>query len=90
MLLFRAGDRLALRAGPHGARLLLLGGAAMDGPRTCSGTSSPPAASGSSRPKPTGRPDASRKVAGDEREFIPLPEVRPPSDPQVSKGSPTS
>ena len=33
MLVFRAGDRLALRAGPQGARLLLLGGAAMDGPR---------------------------------------------------------
>src|SRR4051794_7790839 len=33
MLLFRAGDRLALRAGPEGARLLMLGGAAMDGPR---------------------------------------------------------
>jgi redox-sensitive bicupin YhaK (pirin superfamily) len=33
MLLFRAGDLLALRAGPQGARLLLLGGAPMDGPR---------------------------------------------------------
>ncbi|HEY0437770.1 MAG TPA: pirin family protein, partial [Phenylobacterium sp.] len=33
MLVFRAGDRLALRAGPQGARVLLLGGAAMDGPR---------------------------------------------------------
>jgi len=33
MLLFRAGDRLALRAGPGGGRLLLLGGAAMGGPR---------------------------------------------------------
>src|SRR3712207_7954303 len=28
MLVFRAGDRLALRAGPRGARVLLLGGAA--------------------------------------------------------------
>lgn len=33
MLLFRARDQLALRAGAEGARLLLLGGAAMDGPR---------------------------------------------------------
>ena len=33
MLLFRAGDRITLRAGPTGARILLLGGAAMDGPR---------------------------------------------------------
>jgi len=34
MLVFRAGDRLAIReAGGQGARLLLLGGAVMDGPR---------------------------------------------------------
>ena len=33
MLLFRRGDRLALHAGPNGARLLLLGGAVMDSPR---------------------------------------------------------
>jgi redox-sensitive bicupin YhaK (pirin superfamily) len=33
MLVFRAGDRMSLKAGPAGARLLLLGGAAMDGPR---------------------------------------------------------
>ena len=33
MLLFRAGDHVSLRAGPNGVRLLLLGGAAMDGPR---------------------------------------------------------
>jgi redox-sensitive bicupin YhaK (pirin superfamily) len=33
MLVFRAGDAITLAAGPSGARLLLLGGAAMDGPR---------------------------------------------------------
>ncbi|MDE3177148.1 MAG: pirin family protein [Pseudomonadota bacterium] len=33
MLVFRPGDRIALGAGPTGARLLLLGGATMDGPR---------------------------------------------------------
>ncbi|WP_242662537.1 pirin family protein [Teichococcus deserti] len=33
MLVFRAGDRITLQAGPSGARLLLLGGAVMDGPR---------------------------------------------------------
>ena len=33
MLLFRSGDRLALTAGPEGARMLMLGGAVMDGPR---------------------------------------------------------
>jgi redox-sensitive bicupin YhaK (pirin superfamily) len=33
MLIFRPGDAMALTAGPLGARLLLLGGAVMDGPR---------------------------------------------------------
>lgn len=33
MLVFRPGDRMVLKAGPQGARLLLLGGATMDGPR---------------------------------------------------------
>ena len=33
MLVFRAGDAITLNAGPTGARLLLLGGAVMDGPR---------------------------------------------------------
>ncbi|WP_298433545.1 pirin family protein [uncultured Jannaschia sp.] len=33
MLVFRPGDRLSLKAGPTGARLLLLGGDTMDGPR---------------------------------------------------------
>ncbi len=33
MLVFRPGDRISLRAGDAGARLMLLGGATMDGPR---------------------------------------------------------
>jgi hypothetical protein len=33
MLVFRPGDRIGLKAGPQGARLMLLGGATMDGPR---------------------------------------------------------
>ncbi len=33
MLVFRPGDSLGLTAGPQGARLMLLGGATMDGPR---------------------------------------------------------
>jgi hypothetical protein len=33
MLVFRPGDRISLRAGPQGARVMLLGGATMDGPR---------------------------------------------------------
>ena len=33
MLVFRPGDRMSVQAGPQGARLMLLGGATMDGPR---------------------------------------------------------
>ncbi len=33
MLIFRPGDRLGLKAGPQGARLMVLGGATMEGPR---------------------------------------------------------
>ena len=33
MLVFRPGDRITLTAGPEGARVMLLGGATMDGPR---------------------------------------------------------
>jgi len=33
MMVFRPGDRVALRAGSHGARLMLLGGATLNGPR---------------------------------------------------------
>ncbi len=33
MLIFRPGDRISLRAGGQGARIMLLGGATMDGPR---------------------------------------------------------
>ena len=33
MLVFRPGDRVSVQAGPQGARVMLLGGATMDGPR---------------------------------------------------------
>ena len=33
MMVFRPGDRLSLKAGPKGARLMLLGGATLEGPR---------------------------------------------------------
>ena len=33
MLVFRPGDRLGVTAGPQGARLMVLGGATMEGPR---------------------------------------------------------
>ena len=33
MMVFRPGDRLSLQAGEAGARLMLLGGATLEGPR---------------------------------------------------------
>ena len=33
MMVFRPGDRVSLQAGPRGARVMLLGGATLDGPR---------------------------------------------------------
>lgn len=33
MMIFRPGDRISVKAGPFGARLLLLGGATLEGPR---------------------------------------------------------
>ena len=33
MLVFRPGDRVSVRAGAQGARIMLLGGATMEGPR---------------------------------------------------------
>jgi redox-sensitive bicupin YhaK (pirin superfamily) len=33
MLVFRPGDRVSVKAGDKGARIMLLGGATMDGPR---------------------------------------------------------
>ncbi|MDR3533881.1 MAG: pirin family protein [Rhodopila sp.] len=76
MLLFRSGDRLAVQAGPSGARLLMLGGAVMDGPRFIFWnfvSSSRDRIEQAKRDWKTGR---FGKVAGDEQEFIPLPEVR--------------
>ena len=73
MLVFRAGDRLALRAGPAGARMLLLGGAVMDGPRHLFWNFV------SSRPERIEQAKADWRagrfgtVPGDDKEFIPLP-----------------
>ncbi len=73
MLVFRQGDQLALRAGPQGARMLLLGGAVMDGPRHMFWNFV------SSRPerieqaKADWRAGRFATVPGDDKEFIPLP-----------------
>ncbi|CAH2600793.1 Pirin-like protein CC_3178 [Rhodovastum atsumiense] len=76
MLLFRAGDRLALRAGPEGARLLLLGGAAMDGPRFLFWNFVSSRHERIEQAKADWKAGRFAKVPGDEREFIALPEVR--------------
>ncbi|MCB4823373.1 pirin family protein [Roseicella aerolata] len=97
MLVFRAGDRLALRAGPRGARVLLLGGAAMDGPRHLFWNFVSSSRERIEQAKADWQAGRFGKVPGDEQEFIPLPEravVRAasrPSEPgQVGEGSPTS
>ena len=79
MLVFRAGDRLALHGGPQGARLLLLGGAVMDGPRHLFWNFV------SSRPerieqaKADWRAGRFATVPGDDKEFIPLPNAPAPA-----------
>ena len=95
MLVFRAGDRLALRAGPQGARVLLLGGAAMDGPRHLFWNFVSSSRERIEQAKEDWKAGRFGKVPGDEAEFIPLPKGRVTGstergDAQVSKGSPTS
>jgi redox-sensitive bicupin YhaK (pirin superfamily) len=93
MLVFRAGDRLLLRAGPRGARLLLLGGAVMDGPRHLFWNFVSSSRERIEQAKADWKAGRFGKVPGDEKEFIPLPEERVSvrAGPQrVSEGSPTS
>jgi redox-sensitive bicupin YhaK (pirin superfamily) len=87
MLLFRAGDRLALRSGPDGARLLLL-----DGPRFLFWNFVSSSRERIEQAKADWQAGRFGKVPGDEHEFIPLPEarVRPRDATRVSEGSPTS
>jgi redox-sensitive bicupin YhaK (pirin superfamily) len=73
MLLFRAGDQPALRAGPEGARLLLLGGAAMDGPRFIFWNFVSSSRERIEQAKDDWKAGRFGKVPGDEHEFIPLP-----------------
>jgi redox-sensitive bicupin YhaK (pirin superfamily) len=93
MLLFRARDRLALRAGPLGARVLLLGGAAMDGPRYLFWNFVSSRRERIEQAKADWQAGRYGVVPGDENEFIPLPEGRATTRAegrQVSEGSPTS
>ena len=79
MLVFRAGDGLALRAGDQGARLLLLGGAAMDGPRHVFWNFVSSSRERIEQAKADWREGRFGKVPGDETEFIPLPVERRPA-----------
>ena len=71
MLVFRAGDRLALRAGRQGARVLLLGGAAMDGPRYLFWNFVSSSRERIEQAKADWKEGRFGKVAGDETEFHP-------------------
>src|SRR4051794_14549111 len=93
MLLFRAGNALALRAGPRGARVLLLGGAAMDGPRYLFWNFVASSAERIEQAKADWRAGRFGPVPGDDKEFIPLPEGRVTMRAEgrkLSEGSPTS
>jgi redox-sensitive bicupin YhaK (pirin superfamily) len=93
MLVFRAGDRMPLRAGPRGARVLLLGGAAMDGPRHLFWNFVSSSRERIEQAKADWKAGRFGKVPGDEAEFIPLPGERVSVRAEVqraSEGSPTS
>jgi redox-sensitive bicupin YhaK (pirin superfamily) len=93
MLLFRAGDALALRAGSQGAQVLLLGGAAMDGPRYLFWNFVSSSRERIEQAKADWKAGRFGKIPGDEAEFIPLPQERATmraDGRQVSEGSPTS
>ncbi len=94
MLLFRAGDAVSLRAGPHGARLLLLGGAVMDGPRYLFWNFVSSSRERIEQAKQDWRARRFATVPNDDQEFIPLPAERVPaasaSAQAPSAGSPTS
>lgn len=74
MLVFRAGDALAIRAeGGQGARLLLLGGAVMDGPRHIFWNFVSSRRDRIEQAKADWAAGRFTMVPGDDKEFIPLP-----------------
>ena len=77
MLLFRPRDDVVLRAGPEGARVLLLGGAAMDEPRFIFWNFVSSSRERIEQAKADWTSGRFGKVPGDEQEFIPLPEGGP-------------
>lgn len=90
MLIFRPGDALALTAGEAGARLLMLGGATMDGPRFLFWNFVASSRERIEQAKQDWKAMRFGTVPGDEQEFIPLPEERVRVTAAVGQGSPTS
>jgi redox-sensitive bicupin YhaK (pirin superfamily) len=76
MLVFHPRGAPALRAGAQGARLLLLGGATMDGPRHIFWNFVSSSRERIEQAKADWQAGRFAKVPGDETEFIPLPESR--------------
>jgi redox-sensitive bicupin YhaK (pirin superfamily) len=76
MMIFRPGDALTLRAADAAARVLLLGGAPMDGPRHLFWNFVSSSLDRIEQAKQDWRDGRFGKVAGDAQEFIPLPEER--------------
>ncbi|MEC9434019.1 MAG: pirin family protein [Pseudomonadota bacterium] len=80
MMVFRPGDRITLKAGPQGARLMALGGETLNGPRYISWNfvaSSPERIAEAKRAWAEGDFAHGRFALppGDDREFIPLPDA---------------
>ena len=74
LLVFRPGDRLSLRATDTPVRVLLLGGATLDGPRHLFWNFVSSRQERIEQAKADWKNGAFGKVPGDEAEFIPLPE----------------
>ncbi len=87
MLVFRAGDRMSLKAGPLGARLLLLGGASMDGPRYLFWNFVSSSRDRIEQAKADWARDRFGTPVPGETDWIPLPEKKVV---QAGEGSPTS
>ncbi len=93
LLVFHPRNQLALRAGRDGARVLLLGGAPMDGPRHLFWNFVSSSRERIEQAKADWVAGRFARVPGDEAESIPLPgarNARRPATQTVAEGSPTS